>query len=66
MGATMSDQRWTTTVPTEEGWYWVKWKKGERTREQIAMFYFDASEYDVHQLTTRAELYYGPLQPPEL
>lgn len=66
----MTDMRlkWTPVppAPTKEGWYWVKWKKGEMTVGQIGMFYFDASEYDTYQLSTRAEMFYGPLQtPPE-
>lgn len=55
---------WTKEIPTAQGWYWVKWMKGEKDESQIGMWYFDAGEYDTHQLKTRAELFYGPLVPP--
>lgn len=60
----MDEIQWTETIPTTAGWYWVKWNKGERDEGQIGMWYFDASDYDVHQLITRASLFYGPLTPP--
>lgn len=61
----MSELRWTNTVPTVQGWYWIKWNKGERDEGQVGLWFFDCSEWDVHQLRTRASRYYGPLQPPE-
>lgn len=56
--------KWTKEIPTTEGWYWVKWVKSDRNEAQVNLWYFDGSDYDIHQLTTRAESFYGPLTAP--
>lgn len=56
----MSDLQWQYRLPTEQGWYWVHWTGG-----RIDMWFFDCSDWDIHQLE-RADRFCGPLQPPEL
>lgn len=57
----MNELKWTTKVPTVQGWYWVKWKDGSKT----LWFFEDSDGWDTHKLTKDADKFYGPLQPPE-
>ena len=62
MGESMSDLQWSEQVPTVSGWYWIKWKGGEKE-----MWWFDDhDDFDAKYLKSkRASLFYGPLQPPD-
>jgi hypothetical protein len=65
-----ADLQWTTTPPTQEGWYWAQWKDGKR--EIIEAFHHIGSgdpmayrggwdSYDESDFTH----WFGPLSVPE-
>ena len=62
----MSEQEWTTTPPTKEGWYWVS-SDGQRIAHN-PRWYFKTSEG--FRGTNKAidkvwKYWYGPLSQPE-